>query len=98
MDRLPCCQGNRVNAAFCGPAHDTILSNRNTEKLNFETNYITRLYAYRRFVSFDGARLKLYTQSFCFDFASLERVQQFRFNRVRLERNSRYTRHLPYES
>ena len=39
MDRLPCCQGNRVNTAFCGPARDTLLSNRNTEKLNYDTNY-----------------------------------------------------------
>jgi hypothetical protein len=26
---------------FCGPAHDTVLTNRQTEKLNFDINYIT---------------------------------------------------------
>ena len=26
---------------FCGPYHDTVLTNRQTEKLNFDTNYIT---------------------------------------------------------
>jgi hypothetical protein len=26
---------------FCGPARDTVLTNRQTEKLNFDTNYIT---------------------------------------------------------
>ena len=33
-DRLP-------NMTFCGPARDTVLTNRQTEKLNFDTNYIT---------------------------------------------------------
>jgi hypothetical protein len=33
-DRLP-------NMTFCGPARDTVLTNRPTEKLNFDTNYIT---------------------------------------------------------
>ena len=33
---LPRCQGNAVNTTFCGPARDTILSNRKTEKSNFE--------------------------------------------------------------
>jgi hypothetical protein len=28
--------------AFCGPARDTILTNLQTEKLNFDTNYITK--------------------------------------------------------
>ena len=27
---------------FCRPARDTLLSNRNTEKLNFDINYITK--------------------------------------------------------
>jgi hypothetical protein len=26
---------------FCGPARDMVLTNRQTEKLNFDTNYIT---------------------------------------------------------
>ena len=26
---------------FCGPARDTVLTNRQTEKLNFDTSYIT---------------------------------------------------------
>jgi hypothetical protein len=26
---------------FCGPPRDTVLTNRQTEKLNFDTNYIT---------------------------------------------------------
>jgi hypothetical protein len=30
-----------VNMTFCGPARDTVLTNRQTEKLNFDTNYIT---------------------------------------------------------
>jgi hypothetical protein len=29
-----------VNMTFCGPARDTVLTNRQTEKLNFDTNYI----------------------------------------------------------
>jgi hypothetical protein len=29
------------NMTFCGPARDTVLTNRQTEKLNFDTNYIT---------------------------------------------------------
>ena len=33
-----------VNMTFCGPARDTLLTNRQTEKLNFDTNYITKLY------------------------------------------------------
>jgi hypothetical protein len=33
-DRLP-------NMTFCGPARDTVLTNRQTEKLKFDTNYIT---------------------------------------------------------
>ena len=28
---------------FCGPARDTVLTNRQTEKLNFDTNYITMI-------------------------------------------------------
>jgi hypothetical protein len=35
-DRLP-------NMTFCGPARDTVLTNRQTEKLNFDTNYITMI-------------------------------------------------------
>ena len=31
-----------VNMTLCGPAHDTVLTNRQTEKLNFDTSYITR--------------------------------------------------------
>jgi hypothetical protein len=34
LDRL-------LNMTFCGPAHDTVLTNRQTEKLNFDINYIT---------------------------------------------------------
>jgi hypothetical protein len=30
-----------VNMTFCGPARDTVLTDRQTEKLNFDTNYIT---------------------------------------------------------
>ena len=26
---------------FCGPARDTVLTNQQTEKLNFDTNYMT---------------------------------------------------------
>ena len=40
VDRLPCRQGNGLNMTFCGPARDTLLSNQDTEKLNFDTNYI----------------------------------------------------------
>jgi hypothetical protein len=40
VDRLP-------NMTFCGPARDTVLTNRQTEKLNFDTNYITILYVLR---------------------------------------------------
>jgi hypothetical protein len=29
---------------FCGPARDTVLTNRQTEKLNFDTNYITIIF------------------------------------------------------
>jgi hypothetical protein len=36
VDRLP-------NMTFCGLARDTVLTNRQTEKLNFDTNYITIL-------------------------------------------------------
>ena len=40
VDQLPCRQGNRLNMTFCGPARDTLLSNQETEKLNFDTYYI----------------------------------------------------------
>jgi hypothetical protein len=30
-----------VNMTFRGPARDTVLTNRQTEKLNFDSNYIT---------------------------------------------------------
>ena len=30
-----------VNMTFCGPARDTVLTNRQTGKLNFDTCYIT---------------------------------------------------------
>ena len=30
-----------VNMTSCGPARDTVLTNRQTEKLNFGTNYLT---------------------------------------------------------
>jgi hypothetical protein len=30
-----------ANMTFCGPARDTALSNQQTGKLNFDTNYIT---------------------------------------------------------
>jgi hypothetical protein len=33
-----------VNMTFCGRAHDTVLTNRQTEKLNFDTNYTTNLF------------------------------------------------------
>ena len=46
MDQLPCCQGNGVNTTFCKLARDALLSNRNTEKMNFDTNYITILISY----------------------------------------------------
>jgi hypothetical protein len=39
-DRLP-------NMTFCGPARDTVLTNRQTEKLNFDTNYIYVVYRYK---------------------------------------------------
>ena len=32
IDWLPRCQGNTVDTTFCGPARDTLLSNRKTEK------------------------------------------------------------------
>ena len=41
LNRLACCQGNRVKTAFCGPARDTLLSNHNTEKLNFDCLTLT---------------------------------------------------------
>ena len=31
------------NRTFCGPARDTVLTNRQTEKLKFDTNYITSI-------------------------------------------------------
>jgi hypothetical protein len=31
---------------FCGLARDTVLTNRQTEKLNFDTNYITISFVY----------------------------------------------------
>ena len=34
------------HATFCGPARDTVLTNRQTEKLNFDTNYITMTFDY----------------------------------------------------
>ena len=43
-------RGNGVNTAFCGPARDTLLSNRNTEKLNFDTNYITKTFGSIRYI------------------------------------------------
>jgi hypothetical protein len=38
-----CCLLAKVRSEhdFCGPACDTVLTNRQTEKLNFDTNYIT---------------------------------------------------------
>ena len=36
-------QGNGLNMTFCGPASDTLLSNQDTEKLNFDTKYITNI-------------------------------------------------------
>jgi hypothetical protein len=30
-----------VNMMFCGPVRDTVLTKRQTEKLNFDTNYTT---------------------------------------------------------
>ena len=38
-DRLP-------NMTFCGPARDAVLTNRQTEKLNFDTNYLTMIFAF----------------------------------------------------
>ena len=38
---MPCRQSNGLNTTFCGPARDTLLSNQDTEKLNFDTNYKT---------------------------------------------------------
>ena len=35
-----------VNMTFCGQARDTVLTNRQTEKLNFDANYITNIYIY----------------------------------------------------
>ena len=46
VDGLPCRQGNRLNLTFCGLARDTLLSIQDTEKLNFDTNYITIHYVY----------------------------------------------------
>jgi hypothetical protein len=34
------CSKHAVNMTFCGPARDTVLSNRQTGKLNFDTCYI----------------------------------------------------------
>ena len=42
VDRLPCRQGNPLNMTFCGLARDTLLSNQETEKLSFDTNYVTK--------------------------------------------------------
>jgi hypothetical protein len=39
LDQLP-------SVTFCGPARDTVLTNRQTEKLNFDTNYITMWIVY----------------------------------------------------
>jgi hypothetical protein len=35
-----------VNMTFCEPARDTVLTNRQTEKFNFDTNYNNRDYWY----------------------------------------------------
>jgi hypothetical protein len=35
-----------VNMMFCGPARDTVLTNRQTEKLNFDTNYNKYVYVH----------------------------------------------------
>ena len=43
------------NTTFYGQARDTLLSNQDTEKLNFDTNHITKyLYAYGGSVVFQG--------------------------------------------
>ena len=34
---------DRLAMAFCGPARDTVLTNRQTEKSKFNTSYITIL-------------------------------------------------------
>ena len=41
VDRLPCRQGNRLSMTFCRPARDALLSNQETEKLNFDMSIST---------------------------------------------------------
>ena len=41
FDRLPCCKENGLSMTLCRPARDTLLSNRDKETLNLDTNYIT---------------------------------------------------------
>ena len=36
---------DRPNMTFYGPARDTVLTNRQTEKLNFDNNYNKVIYA-----------------------------------------------------
>jgi hypothetical protein len=40
IDRMYCPSMHAVNMTFCGPAHDTVLTNRQTGKLNFDNCYI----------------------------------------------------------
>ena len=63
--------GHRLpNMTFCGPARDTVLTNRQTEKLNFDTNYITILYVLRLYDILINRQRQLveishYTYSLC---------------------------------
>jgi hypothetical protein len=51
-----------VNMTFCGPARDTVLTNRQTEKLNFDTCYViinTYWLGLRETVCFVDPRLQI---------------------------------------
>jgi hypothetical protein len=54
---------------FCGPARDTVLTNRQTEKMNFDTNYMTMIFDkaifYYLFNLFLGRFQTLSEQVFC---------------------------------
>ena len=59
IDQLPCCQCNGLNTTFCRPASDTLLSNHDTEKLNFDTNYMTMVIACESYRWQQGSLIEL---------------------------------------
>jgi hypothetical protein len=50
-----------VNMTFCGPARDTVLTNRQTEKLNFDTNYIPNYINFS--VRYEPVKFELVTEN-----------------------------------